>query len=630
MPSESHRPLVAIALSLLLAVFWLLTHRYQGLSQDARIYAFQALARLDPALEHDLYLQNTSQDRYTLFSPFYAVIIRLLGLQSAARTLSVSFAVAFLAAGWRLARELLGREAAWLSVGALILTVGAYGSRGVFHFSEDYLSARSAAEAMIAIALAVYFGGHRRTGLSVAAGALLIHPLMALPGALLLIFLLVGTRMAVVLAVGGIALAGCLAMTSSILPGFRHSVPIMDAAWLDVVTERSQFLFVQLWSPRDWEVNLRPFASLGLSALVLRKPSIASLCGAAALVGGSGLLLALVAGTVGPVALLVQGQAWRWIWISGFIAAILMPATAVRLWQNERIGAIDALLITASWTLSAGDAPLLAPLALVSFLVRGRFTNASSRHVDACALVIGLALLCWDAVAVMMPAFPGFAGGGAHPPVLQRTDILAACRYPLILLLLVTWRWLLGSRSNLPPACLSIALGAACVFLVPVAFGKTDVAGSTRAIAEFADWRSAIPPSANVYVANGHDAAPFAWFTLQRPNYLSLDQSAGVVFSRATALEVRRRSAVLLPLMDEDWKLLSKNRAVRSGEPVATPRLTPLTATMLVGLCSDPELDFLIAREHVGFDPVRHEHPGPWLDWNLYSCEHVRSKGPAG
>ena len=53
---------------------------------------------------------------------------------------------------------------------------------------------------------------------------------------------------------------------------------------------------------------------------------------------------------------------------------------------------------------------------------------------------------------------------------------------------------------------------------------------------------TSFPPTSTVLVAPPRDVGAFVWFTLGRPNYLALDQSAGVVFSRATALEVRRRS----------------------------------------------------------------------------------------
>ena len=94
--------------------------------------------------------------------------------------------------------------------------------------------------------------------------------------------------------------------------------------------------------------------------------------------------------------------------------------------------------------------------------------------------------------------------------------------------------------------------------------------------------------------------------------------------SRATALEVQRRAAVLLPLMSEDWKLLSKNRASVSTSVEVTWRRTPLTAAGLVSVCSDPHLGFLIAHESVGFDSLRHSEAGAWKDWNLYDCDRVR------
>jgi len=102
-----------------------------------------------------------------------------------------------------------------------------------------------------------------------------------------------------------------------------------------------------------------------------------------------------------------------------------------------------------------------------------------------------------------------------------------------------------------------------------------------------------------------------------------------VVFSRATALEVRRRSEVLLPLMDPDWKIMTGLQAkLRSGRKTeGTPR--PLTHEKLVQVCGDPQLGFVISPEQVGFEPLRHQHTGAWKDWNLYDCRKVRSTSSA-
>src|SRR5450432_1043473 len=83
--------ILALAFTAMLLPLWLLMHGYQGLTADAQLYAFQAIARIHPQLATDLYLQNTSQDQFTIFSPFYAFFIAHLGLEGAARLLTVIF-----------------------------------------------------------------------------------------------------------------------------------------------------------------------------------------------------------------------------------------------------------------------------------------------------------------------------------------------------------------------------------------------------------------------------------------------------------------------------------------------------------------------------------------------------------
>ena len=118
-------------------------------------------------------------------------------------------------------------------------------------------------------------------------------------------------------------------------------------------------------------------------------------------------------------------------------------------------------------------------------------------------------------------------------------------------------------------------LVAACLYSLPRALHDGTRIGTVAEFDAYSDWRRAIPPDANVLVAPVRNSAAFAWFTLQRPSYLTVDQSSGVVFSRATALEVRRRSQVLLPLMDPDWRLLSNMTQAHSGGGKSSPRFAP-------------------------------------------------------
>src|SRR5882672_7273659 len=105
----------ALTLALALVTLWLLVQGYHGLTGDAQIYAFQAFARIHPQLTTDLYLQNTSQDQFTIFSPIYAWFIGALGLENAARLLTLVLTAGYFVAAWFLARALTCRDAAWLA-----------------------------------------------------------------------------------------------------------------------------------------------------------------------------------------------------------------------------------------------------------------------------------------------------------------------------------------------------------------------------------------------------------------------------------------------------------------------------------------------------------------------------------
>jgi hypothetical protein len=170
---------------------------------------------------------------------------------------------------------------------------------------------------------------------------------------------------------------------------------------------------------------------------------------------------------------------------------------------------------------------------------------------------------------------------------------------------------------------------ALSMWTFPAAFRQARTLAATADIHEFADWENVIPPTSTVLVTPPRDVGAFVWFTLGRPNYLALNQSSGVVFSRTTALEVQRRSEVLLPLMDPEWKILASLRAKSAGYRNTKASARPLTAENLAQICEDPQLGFVVSAEQIGFDRLRHLSDGAWKDWNLYDCRKVRSRSSA-
>ena len=302
----------------------------------------------------------------------------------------------------------------------------------------------------------------------------------------------------------------------------------MDAAWLDVVKERSQFLFLQLWSVRDWDLNARPFIYLAFTAFAVPDARIRKLCMAAALVGAAGLAVALIGSVVGPVAILVQGQAWRWVWIAVFSGALLLPVTALQVWRDEKCGPLCAILLVAAWAWPAADGTACVSLALLLWLARAGLSDRVATYFRYAAAVLGIAILAW----ILSGWWPTASRARARAGPIRIETCGAAAHCACVA----------GHSAQSNPKVPTFIAGMLAAFSIcffPAAFSQSRTLASAADIDEFSVWTKDIPPTSTVLVAPARDVGAFVWFTLMRPNYLAVDQSAGVVFSRATALEVQ-------------------------------------------------------------------------------------------
>jgi len=609
----------------MLVALWALMHRNQGVVLDGKLYAVQALQKLDPTLHADVYLQNTSQDRYTIFSSLYAAVINCVGLERAQLLLMVLCSVSFIAASWVLARELSNAGTAWLATSLLIISVGYYGANTIFHISERYLTARSLAEVLVITALACHFRGWRRTALVISISTFLIHPIMALPGLLLLICLRFSILQSLVAASAAVAATFLVALTDTLAPASAHFLAIIDAPWLEVVRERSQFLFLNYWSLKDWEINVRPLLSVALSALVIDDKNIRRLCAGAAIVGAAGLAVAFIAGAVGPVAILLQGQAWRWIWITSFVAILLVLPTALRAWPDRSCGPLCATLMVLAWTFPVLDGAAAIALAYVLWSLRSHLGEGTGRYLRWAAFALASIAVAWAFASAWTTLTSAMGESGREPEWVARVRAVFSLQIPALLFVALFWYAARSSAGVWAPLTLLLATTVLSALILPGALKQVGTNGTAAEIAEFAEWRSAIPPASNVLIVPTAKAASFAWFTLGRPSYISLDQSAGVVFSRETALEIQRRSEVVLPIADPDWQVLKLIQQAHSGKKPKDPT-RPLTAAALIGICNDLQSNFVVAKENVGFEPLRHAHAGAWKDWNLYDCRRVRAQ----
>ena len=123
----------------------------------------------------------------------------------------------------------------------------------------------------------------------------------------------------------------------------------MEPAWHELVEQRSFFLFLKHWRVVDWEVQLRPLLFLTVAWAVIPDAKIRKLCWAAGLVSLSGLALAAIPDLVAPLPILLQGQAWRWVWITCTVGLCMVAPSALLAWRIGGWGRLCASLLVMGW-----------------------------------------------------------------------------------------------------------------------------------------------------------------------------------------------------------------------------------------------------------------------------------------
>lgn len=607
-----------IALGGVLLTIWLLSHLYRGFDHDGQLYAFQALARLKPELySDDLFLLGTSQDKYTLFTYLYAYLIEFMGLTAAAGLLMVLGQFLIAASCWWIVRRLLSSQAAWFAVGLFVVIPASYGGQHVFKVAEEFLTARLLAETLSLGALALFLGGRRTLAFACAAAGMLVHPLVAAPCLIILLLLCIPYgRWPALIGLGAATLTTAL-MVAHLAP--FGPLAIMDPQWLHVVQERSTFLFVNNWPVSDWQRTVLSFTTLAFAAAAYPENHLLRrVVAAVACVAIAGLLLTALTTTT-PLALLLMGQPWRWFWPVAVLSILLAGPAAYRAATDSRIGQACAVMLLTAWALAEIGGGALSLLALILWHFRDRIP--ARYHHYAGWLSTGLAGigLLWILASAAQVAQRVFTMD-VEPLVIERLRDLFALVVPgaavaALLTYLIIYRWLAPLTIIAALAC-AVTLG----FLLPQTVTRLGDAPYyevySRERDNFATWRRTIPPNTNVFWYRNNIAV---WMLLERPSYLSRSSSAGVVFSRETALEVQRRAQSLDPYVDAN--LMVAGRIATDREPVRE-----LTLPLLKHICSDPQLGFVVSDAHLGFGIANQSKSPDFKKLQLYDCRSIPSQ----
>ena len=586
---QTHSVLEFTVLLLLCVIAWALSHGYRGLFHDAGLYTLQALARLTPtSLGQDLFLRFGSQDRYTIFSPLFAAASRLLGVEAAAATLTFLLQMALFGCGWLLARAVMPARLALFGLAVLVAVPGDYGTERIFTCVEPFLTPRMAAEALVLASLAAVLTTRTRLALALMVLATLLHPIMASAGIAALLCLYVAIpnpRLALkLLAVA----AAVVAMLATPLGAWSR----FDPAWLRLVMDRSPYLFLSTWQIDDWSRAAVTLATLGVGLVALTSERARALCQAALLTTVGGLVLTFIACDELHLVLLTQLQPWRWQWLGTAAAALVLPLVVSTCWRQGVSGRTTVLLLAAAWIFGSNAYALAAALAAVgaSVLLR-RLAPNEARWVlwGACGM-LALALI-WR-VASNLEFTDAHYFDADIPLWLRRAMSVAHDGSAPIAAVALVW-WLTNSmhrRAGLK--LLAVLAAAGCIALAPQTWARwTARQFPPQRVAQFAPLRERIPAGADVFWPESPVAA---WLLLDRPNYLSVLQTSGMVFSRDTAMEVQRRAlalaAIVPPATFLDWSGGGSN--------------LELSLLQLQGACRLGAFDFLVTSADLGAAPV--------------------------
>lgn len=597
-----------------LAVAWLLNHSYLGLFGDAHLYAFQALARIHPELlANDIFLRYGSQDQYTVFTPLYAWLIKVLGLSASASLLSFLSQLAFATTTWLLARQMAGKQMAWLCLGIVIAMPRIYGSGDVFKFAEDFLTARSLAEPLVLGAITAHLSGRRILAYVICTASLLFHPLMAAPGlALLLLLELSDAHLKW-------ALAACAAGAAATV-AIAHLLPfgpfaLIDATWLRIIRHRSGYLFLDSWK-EYWSWVLVILGTVYVATRtsgpsLLKRVALRAFC-----VAGIGLGLAALSSLDSPVELLLKAQPWRWLWLTNVLAGLMLPLLLRAMWQESTLGACCAILLLESWFMPDFANCYLIGTTTLIWVFRGRIDGKYIIYVKAVCAISATLFAGWLIAASWTALHTRFALHD-EPLVLERARSLFALAAPGFAVIYAAWQ-LTCRKASWPAVVIIAMITAASLFhQVPYAYRKwTEVQIADWMKREFAHWRTQIPQGAEVLWANN---SVTVWFMLERPGYMSIAQSAGVVFSRRTALEVDRRMTFLDPLYDKDGTMF------QSGYDDSK---RTLTREILSQICVDPVLSHVVSESQLDVPSTVLGGTSPWHNYRLYPCSGVRAHLP--
>lgn len=598
-------------LSLALAM-WLTARPFSGIWHDSRFYVLQALHKLNPStFSKDLFFLSGSQDQYSFFSLLHAGAISIFGLNQGTMVLHALGLGLWLVAAWALTR-ILPPKTALLGLILIVIIGGHYGSHGVFSYGESFLTARLYAEVFSLLGLTAWLFGRLSWGSLAFVVAGLVHPLIMLPALIIGLGLILQPKIWIGLLASGMVIA--LGLGFAGISPFIGLVHPMDSQWMKLASARSPFVFLHTWKWEGFSQALYVAVILATGWKVLAEIKLKQLASITLVCVLGAFLITYIGGSILKLPLIVGLQLTRAIWIAQIIALILIPPLIKYTCRRNIWHQMLAWGLALGFFLDVGTQAGYALLVLGMFYLGNRYIPDHKPSVTLKLLVglIPLQIIIWNVLNISL-----YAQGEALDPEQDYWRSYFTNSATALVIFLSAYLLLKTKRTS---KYLNSVTSTGSIVIAGLAASnwydlKPELDFDSRArLTAIAPIQAIVQKDAIVYWVEEPDKA---WFWLGRANYLSFSQTAGSVFSRPTAVEALRRASFTKPL---SWK----DSTPTWDDPLATQTTLPFSKLALQHVCSDPILDYVIAKSQPEIKGTSFTDPHTGTEYTLSDCREAR------
>jgi hypothetical protein len=545
---------------------------------DSTLYTAQALNILYPEIyQEDIFFKYGSQASFTFFPRLHALLIEYIGVDASAFILTIIGQALFFVGSISLTRHFLTSGQTILFL-VILTTLPTY-NNPVLYIFEVFSTSRTIAAGLSLIFLTLILKNRIIVASVVLIMALLLHPLVPLGVIAIALFLQRPKVIAIVITLGFVSLVICYVLA---IPPVTQLSLIIDNEWRNLVAQRAPFLFMHLWLDDDLSLLFLELCII-LSARAYCADKLRQIFNAVLLATSACLLTSLISSWLSNT-LLIQLQTWRILLFVHIFSAIAFAWLISAAWKSNNgkvvillyctiflsfsaIGGLPALAVHIFWVYSLKRHLILHPLAIKGafiLLAQGVFWYIlNTEYIDPFTFTNNPTFELFSNIKHFLETSPFYVS--------------------IFLFAILIY-------SNHLKKAFSIFLSVAILSISPIAIFYFDQRDRTPTwdIGNYEPYitlREEIPEDASVYCEQGVEAC---WFVLRRQNYMSPYQTAGIVFSRKTAFEAKRRADLLFNAGFNDGVF---PRHWSNGRHAKPPKPTVKAFDLL---CQDPVLDYII------------------------------------